>query len=97
MLNREAWCVGADGVLSTEVPGFRLTVSKVGSWVRYVILQHAHCAGRPSDIMLSSGIAPDVEAAIVAVQKVAARIDFMLAERSRLVVQAADRISSAQR
>ena len=94
MVNRETWCVGADGSLSTEVPGLRLTVSRRGSWVRYMILQPACGDGRPCEVILSSGTEPDVDAAIVAAEKVAARIDFMLAERSRLVAQAANRTSS---
>jgi hypothetical protein len=84
VVNRDTWHTDADGNLSAEGPRLRLTVRHAGSWVRYVILQRAGCAeGSSSEIMLSSGVAPDMAAAIVAVEKVAARIDCMLAERSR--------------
>jgi hypothetical protein len=85
MVNRDTWRADADGNLSAEGPRLRLTVRNAGSWVRYVIQQRAGCGRGSSEIMLSSGIAPDMAAAIVAVEKVAARVDFMLAERSRLL------------
>nr|UXE45531.1 hypothetical protein Hi04_10k_c4997_00015 [uncultured bacterium] len=83
-MNRDTWRTDADGHLSAEGPRLRLTVRHAGSWVGYVILQRAGFGGgSSSEIMLSSGIAPDTAAAIAAVEKVAARVDGMLAERSR--------------
>jgi hypothetical protein len=85
MVNREIWRTDAHGNLSAEGPRLRLTVRNAGSWVQYIIQQRAGCGEGSSEVMLSSGIAPDVKAAIVAVEKVATRVDFMLAERSRLL------------
>ena len=73
----------SDGRLSTEFHGLRLVVRKSDADARYVILRRAGNGRSSVEVMLSSGTEPNVEAAIVAATKVAARIDSMLAERRR--------------
>ena len=79
------WRKVSDGRLSAEFPGLRLIVSKSDAYARYVILKRA--GGSCAEVMLSSGTEPNVEAAIVAATKVATRIDLMLAERRRPVIE----------
>ena len=79
----ETWHTVSDGRLSTEFHGLRLVVRKSDADARYVILKRAGYGRSSAEVILSSGTEANVEAAIVAATKVAARIDAMLAERRR--------------
>ena len=79
----EGWQTVSDGNLSAEFSGLRLIVRRSDSYARYVILKRAGQSISCTEVMLSSGTEANVEAAIVAATKVAARIGLMLAERHR--------------
>lgn len=81
MVNPETWRADADGHLSAVVSGLRLVVHKFESCARYVILQRAGNDRSTSEIMLSSGTEPGIEAATAAAERVAARINLTLTER----------------
>ena len=85
-MDHEIWRTVSDRRLSAEFPCLRLVVRKSDAYARYVILKPAGYGGSCAEVMLSSGTEPNVEAAIVAATKVAARIDLMLAERRRPVI-----------
>jgi hypothetical protein len=85
-VDHEIWLTVSDGRLSAEFPSLRLIVRKSDAYARYVILKRAGHGGSCAEVMLSSGTEPNVEAAIVAATKVAARIDLMLAGRRRPVL-----------
>jgi hypothetical protein len=84
-VDHEMWRRVSDGRLSAEFAGLRLIVRKSDAYARYVILGRSGHGGSSAEVMLSSGTETNVEAAILAATKVAARIDLMLAERRRPV------------
>jgi hypothetical protein len=79
----EGWQTVSDGNLSADFPGLRLIVRRSDSYARYVILKRVGHGVSCAEVMLSSGTEPNVEAAMVAAAKVAARIGVILAERRR--------------
>ena len=84
MVNRETWRREVNGDLSVQVPGLRLVVQKSDTYTRYEIVQRgSDHHGSSSEIMLSSGTEPSADAAIVAAERVAARVAVMLSERTR--------------
>ena len=86
----EIWYTEADGYFSAEVPGLKLIVRRSDTCARYVILRRTGDGGTCTEVMLSSGTEPNVEAAMVAAKKVATRIDAMLAERHRSLAHVGD-------
>jgi hypothetical protein len=79
----DGWQTVSDGNLSADFPGLRLIVRRSDSYARYVILKRVGHGASCAEVMLSSGTEPNVEAAMVATAKVAARIGVILAERRR--------------
>jgi hypothetical protein len=77
------WRAEADVQASAEFPGLKLIVRRSDTCARYVILRRTGYGGTCTEVMLSSGTEPNVEAAMAAAKKVATRIDAMLAERRR--------------
>jgi hypothetical protein len=86
-VEHEIWHKDAEGHLSAEVPGLKLIVRKSDNCARYVILRCPGYDVSGAEVLLSSGTEPSVDAAIVAARKAATRIDIMLTERRRAVVQ----------
>lgn len=85
-MDHEIWRAEPDGQLSAEILNLKLIVLKSDTGARYMILQRNRDGRMNPEVMLSSGTEPNVEAAIVAATRVAARIDLMLAERRRTVM-----------
>jgi hypothetical protein len=94
MVNREKWRTDADGCLSAVISGLRLVVRKSDCGARYAVLQRANHNGSSDDIMLSSGTEPSFEAAVVAAERVATRVAFILTERRRVMAQADNKIAN---
>ena len=91
-MDREIWHTGADGSVSTEIPGLKIIVRKSDGCVRYVILQLAD-SGSCAEVMLSSGTEPTVDAAISAARRAATRIDVMLTARRKSAIHVDNRRS----
>jgi hypothetical protein len=91
-VDREIGNTAADGDVSTEIPGLKIIVRKSDGCARYVILQSAGY-GSCAEVMLSSGTEPNVDAAIVAARRVAARIDVMLTARRKSAIHVDSRRS----
>ena len=72
-MDREIWHTESDGSVSTEIPGLKIIVRKSDGCARYVILQSAGY-GLCAEVMQSSGTEPNVDAAIEATRRAAARI-----------------------
>ena len=82
-MDGEIWRAEADGQASAEVPGLKLIVRRSDTCARYVILRRTGYGATCTEVMLSSGTEPNVEAAMAAAKKVATRIAAMLAARRR--------------
>jgi hypothetical protein len=96
-VGHEIWHKEADGHLSAETGGLKLIVCKLDSCARFVVLQRAEDDRSCSEVMLSSGTEPSVDAAIAAAWRAAARIFIMLTERRRSAVHADVRRSRSER
>jgi hypothetical protein len=86
-VDREIWHTESDGSVSTEIPSLKIIVRKAEGCARYVIPQNAGY-GSCDEVMLASGTEPNEDAAILAAQRAAKRIDVMLTARRRSAIHA---------
>ena len=68
----------------------KLIVRRSDTCARYVILRRTGYGGTCTEVMLSSGTEPNVEAAMAAAKKVATRIAAILAARRRSLPHVGD-------
>lgn len=73
-MQQTLWKTEPDGVLTSEAGAFRLVVTSMDGWVRYLVLRPPDGGQACSQALLASGHAGDARSAMLAAERTAARL-----------------------
>jgi hypothetical protein len=85
MVQHEAWLIEPSGELSTVTQSLRLVVRGCDGFTRFLIFRLSAPDRQCGDMILSSGTAPDVNAAKAAARQTATRLETVLACRRQAI------------